>query len=122
MAKPIPQRLKKLESSDLLSIKDSNGDFLVVTKQETTHIIKEFIKNEVINSADDFSSKQRKAMEKRVEANLDKIEKSLIAFIDYKFDMLAEKACDMLITRKFNEEVLKKAEELITKKKLKGKF
>jgi len=123
MSKPIPQRLKKLESSDLLPIKDKNGDFLIVTKQETTNIIREFVKNEVLNFSDNFIDTQNKTFQKNVDSRMAYIEKSIDAFIEYKFNLLAEKVCDMLINRKFNEEVNRKVEEHINnKKKYKGKF
>jgi len=117
MSKPIPQRLKKLESSDLLPIKDKNGDFLIVTKQETTNIIREFVKNEVLNFSDNFIDTQNKTFQKNVDSRMAYIEKSIDAFIEYKFNLLAEKVCDMLINRKFNEEVNRKVEEHINNKK-----
>jgi hypothetical protein len=44
--KPIPQRLKKLESSDYMQVRDANGDILVVTKQETNAVIKQMLERE----------------------------------------------------------------------------
>ncbi len=125
--KPIPQRLKKLEASDLLSIKDSNGDFLVFTKQETAKVIKNFIYTELGEELNDISSNiasvEKKKLEKIVNKKLLEVEASIDAFIAYKFDLLAEKVCEMLINRKFNEEVDKKAEELLRQKKEeRGKF
>lgn len=122
--KPLPQRLKKLENSDLLSIKDSNGDFLVVTKQETTKVIKDFIEAQFSNELDEMSrniaTSEKRKLEKIVTDRLNDIEKNIDAFIEYKFTLLSEKICDMLITRKFGEEVNKKADELLLKKR--GKF
>jgi hypothetical protein len=132
--KPITQRLKKLESSDLLSLKDSNGDFLVFTKQETTRVIREFIQAEFeeelkqisINLGSSEKSKIEKKVKetlKRIEDSADEkiknIEASIDAFIQYKFDLLSEKVCDLLINRKFEEEVNKKVEERLKKR---GKF
>ena len=117
----LPQRLKRLESSDVLSIKDSNGDFLVVTKQETANVIREFIRNEVINISDGFSENQKKEINKRIDENFRTIEKSVDSFIEHRFNLLAEKVCDMLITRKFTEEVAKKVDSLLNKKQ-RGKF
>jgi hypothetical protein len=122
--KPLPQRLKKLENSDLLSIKDSNGDFLVVTKQETTKVIKDFIEAQFSNELDEMSrniaTSEKRKLEKIVTDRLNDIEKNIDAFIEHKFTLLSEKICDMLITRKFGEEVNKKAEELLLKKR--GQF
>lgn len=124
--KPLPQRLKRLESSDLLSIKDSNGDFLVVTKQETAKVIKDFIYlnfgeelNEISNN---IGSVEKKKLEKIVNQRLDVVEKSIDAFIEYKFTQLAEKVCEMLINRKFLEEVNNRAEKLLEEKFKKGNF
>ena len=57
-----------------------------------------------------------------VETRISQIEKDADAFIGLKIDEMAEKICDMLITRKFKEEVEKKAEELLIQKQIKGKF
>lgn len=121
MSKPIPQRLKRLESSDLIPMKDSNGDFLVVTKQETTKVIHDLVKAEIMNAGDDFIHNQRKELEAYISKRFTHIEKSIDAFIEHKFDTLAEKVCDMLITRKFTEEVNKKVNEKINKK-INGRF
>jgi hypothetical protein len=128
-----PESLKRLEASDLLTIKDKNDDYLLVTKQETAKIIRDFISEEIGNIPDDISEKHKKELlyeinkkmsfvEKTIKDRLNELEKELSAFIDFKFDTLAEKACDMLLTRKFMEEVDKKAEEKLIKKQAKGKF
>jgi hypothetical protein len=120
--KPIPQRLKKLESSDYMQVRDANGDILVVTKQETNAVIKQMLEREY----NLLSEKTIKRLEKKlfdlVETRISQIEKDADAFIGLKIDEMAEKICDMLITRKFKEEVEKKAEELLIQKQIKGKF
>ena len=72
--KPIPQRLKKLEASDLLSIKDSNGDFLVFTKQETAKVIKNFIYTELGEELNDISSNIASVEKKKLEKIVNKKE------------------------------------------------
>ena len=131
--KSLPQRLKRLEASDLLPMKDSNGDFLVVTKQETRAIIEEFIRNEIINVGDDYIENSRMKFkqlvdskiplfEKMVNDRISLFEKSVDAFISHKFDLLAEKICETLISRQFNEEVERVAERKLKEKRFKGKF
>lgn len=128
-----PKRLKRLESSDILPIKDANGDFLVVTKQETANVIRDFIYSELENHIDDVNNKfktisenignkEKKQLTIAVNDKFTEIEKSIDAYIQYKFDELAEKVCDLLITRKFNEEVQKKVEERLLKKQMGNKF
>lgn len=130
---PVPRRLKKLESSDLLSIKDSKGDFLLVTKQETAMVIREFMKNEVINIGDDIIENEKKVLIKRIDEGVKKInfdvdaylanvEKTIDDFISHKIDVITEKVCTLLINKKFSEEVDKAAEKKILQMKLKGKF
>jgi hypothetical protein len=128
-----PSSLKRLEKKDLLSIKDSNDDVYVVTKQETANVIREFVKNEMDNLSDELSESRKKKLIKEVNDKMGNVEdvlnkrlaeitKELAAFIDYKFDELAERACDMLITRKFLEEVDKRAEQKLLEKQARGKF
>ena len=119
-------RLKRLDATDLLKIPTDGDDYLVVTKQEVANIIRKFIQNEIGNLPDEIAKNHKDELIKHINNKVAIIEKELSAFIDYKFDMLAEKACDILISRKFNEQVDKRvqerAEQLITKKNLKGKF
>ena len=119
-------RLKRLDATDLLKVPTENDDYLVVTKQEVANIIRKFIQNEIGNLPDEISKTHRDDLLKSINQKISIIEKELSAFIDYKFDALAEKACDMLISRKFNEEVerrvLERTEYLLTEKQKKGKF
>ena len=120
-------RLKRLDATDLLTIPNENGDHLVVTKQEVANIIKKFIQNEIGNLPDEISKTHKDELIKHINQKISIIEKELSVFIDYKFDALAEKACEMLISRKFTEEVesrvQQRAEKLINEKILKkGKF
>lgn len=128
-----PRPLKRLESSDLLTIKDENEDYYVVTKQETAKVIRDFITSEIGNIPDEISQKHKQrlldeidkkmsAIEKVVSDRLNDMEKEIAAFIDFKFDKLAEKASELLINRKFMEEVNKKAEQKLLEKQAKGKF
>jgi hypothetical protein len=112
--------LRRLEQSDILSI-DANNTILT-TKIEMRNFIREFVKSEVANFPDNFLLNQKSELQTLIEQKFLVIEKSIDAFIEYKFDKLSEKICEILITRKFNEEVEKKAQELITKKQAKGKF
>jgi hypothetical protein len=120
-------RLKRLDATDLLTIPNETGDLLVVTKQEVANIIRKFIQNEIGNLPDEISKTHKDELIKHINQKISIIEKELSAFIDYKFDALAEKACEMLISRKFTEEVesrvQERAEKLINQKILKkGKF
>lgn len=119
-------RLKRLDATDLLKLPTENDDYLVVTKQEVANIIRKFINNEIGNLPDEIAKNHKDELIKHINQKVSIIEKELAAFVDYKFDMLAERVCDMLISRKFNEEVDKrvqdKAESLILEKQKKGKF
>jgi len=120
--KPIPQRLKRLEASDYIQIRDANGDILVVTKQETRSVIHEMLEHEYKLLSHRVIKKIEDDLTKQIEENFKTFEKDAESFINYKIDQTAEKICDMLITRKFKEEVEKRAEELLTQKQIKGKF
>lgn len=119
-------RLKRLDATDLLTVPTEDGDHLVVTKQEVANILKKFIESEVGNLPDEITKNHKEELIKHINQKMSMIEKELSAFIEYKFDTLAEKACDMLISRKFNEEVERraefKAEQLAIKKIQKGTF
>ena len=121
-----PRRLKRLDQTDLLTVEDKNGDYLVVTKQEVTKIIREFITSEIGNLPDEISERHKKDLSLRVNNKMLDLEKELLAFINYKFDSVAEKACEMLLNRKFNEEIDKrveiKVEQLLLEKQKKGRF
>lgn len=120
--KPIPQRLKRLEASDYIQIRDANGDILVVTKQETRSVIHEMLEHEYKLLSQRVIKKIEDDLTKQIEENFKTFEKDAESFINYKIDQTAEKICDMLITRKFKEEVEKRAEELLRQKQIKGKF
>ena len=119
-------RLKRLDATDLMVLPTEDENRLVVTKQEVVNILRQFIQNEIGNLPDEITKTHKDELIKNINQKMSVIEKELSAFIDYKFDMLAEKACEMLINRKFNEEVNKRvnerAEELIRIKKSKGNF
>lgn len=119
-------RLKRLDATDLLKVPTENDDYLVVTKQEVANIIRKFIQNEIGNLPDEISKSHKEELVKDINKKISVIEKELSAFIDYKFDMLAEKACELLISRKFNEEIEKRVQEraeyLLNEKLKKGKF
>ena len=121
--KPIPQRLKKLESSDYIKIHDTNDDILVVTKQETKLVIKEMLEREYGLLSKRSLNKMEENITKLVEEKISTFEKDAESFINHRIDQMAEKICDMLIMRKFKEEVEKRAKELIIiKEKIKGNF
>lgn len=120
--KPIPRRLKRLESTDYMQINDSNGDILVVTKQETKAVIREMLEDEYNLLFKRSIKKLETNITQFVENNISSFEKDAEAFINHKIDQAAEKICDMLVMRKFKDEVEKRAEELLLKKQAKGKF
>jgi len=95
----LPRKLKKLEPSDILTVKDNNDDLYVVTKQEVARVIREFITNEIGNLPDEISERHKKDLASKIGNKMAILEKDLIAFIDYKFDTIAEKACEMLLIR-----------------------
>lgn len=120
--KPVPQRLKRLEATDYMQVNDANGDILVVTKQETNAIIRGMLEHEYELLSKRVIQNVENRLTKLIDSRFSQFEKESEAFINFKIDQMAEKICDMLITRKFKEEVEKKAEELILKKQAKGKF
>jgi hypothetical protein len=121
-----PRTLKRLENSDLITLKDELDNLYVVTKQETSKVIRDYVANEIGNLPDKISERHKKDLQSALDQKMKVLEKELVAFIDYKFDTIAEKACEMLINRKFIEEVNKrvdeKVEKLLLEKQKKGKF
>lgn len=120
------ERLKRLDATDLISIPKDNNTYFAVTKEEVRSILKKYIKEEVDNIPEIISENHKNNLIKLVEQKISIIEKELDAFIEHKFNLLAEKTCELLLNRKFNEEVAKKAEEraeqLLSQKLKKGKF
>jgi hypothetical protein len=121
-----PRSLKRLENSDLITLKDELDNLYVVTKQETSKVIRDYVANEIGNLPDEISGRHKKDLQSALDQKMRTLEKELVAFIDYKFDTIAEKACEMLINRKFIEEVNKrvdeKIEKLLLEKQKKGRF
>ncbi len=114
--KPLPRRLKKADSGDYLPIENNNGDILLVTKQETILVIREFIRAEIGNlREDDTLILERKRIENILVDKIHRLEKELEAYVNYKFDTIAEQLCEKLLTRKFNEEVQKRVDEKLEK-------
>lgn len=112
----IPRRLKSLSSDDILPLKDANGDYLVVTKQEVAYNIRELLRNEMNFFIDEEIDNRKREYKAISDKKIKEIEKSIDAMISFKFDLLAEKICDALITRKFNEEVERRVNLLLEKK------
>ena len=123
-------KLKRLEESDILRI-DFNDQSLIITKQETGNIVRGFLQAEFNNEITSLKEHFFKVTEEiinndnlkqNVNNKMCEIEKSIDSYIEYKFDQLAQKISEHLLSRAFNEEVERKVNELIEKKKLKGKF
>jgi len=111
-----PRRLRTVAEGDLINIKDKDDNFLVITKIETKNVIREFIKDEFDFLTNKVVVNQSKEIEKGVNRRIEGIEKSVSAYIDYKFDKLSEKICELLLNRKFNEEVERKVKERLNKR------
>lgn len=128
--KPAPARLKRLEESDYITIKGEQKDITVVTKQETRSVIKELIEKEcgpaLIKATTNILSTFDTMIESNIKPEMNEkfstMQKDVVAYIDFKIDILSQKICEMLITRKFNEEVDKRVNEKLEKLKTKGKF
>ena len=128
--KPAPARLKRLEESDYITIKGEQKEITVVTKQETRSVIKELIEKEcgpaLIKATTNILSTFDTMIESNIKPEMNEkfstMQKDVVAYIDFKIDILSQKICDMLITRKFNEEVDKRVNEKFEKLKTKGKF
>lgn len=130
-AKVIPRNLKKLEPSDIMRIELENDDCIVVTKQETAKVIRDLLQQEVgnlnehelvIHAKNEIESKLENLSEilKTHTLNkLAKVEKDINAYIDFKIDITAQKLAESLLSRKFNEEVDKRVNEIIEVAKLK---
>jgi hypothetical protein len=116
MAKEIPRRFKRLEETDYMKVNDLNGDVLVVTKQETRSVIKEMLEYEYELLSRRAIQNVNVRLTEFIDEKFNLFQKDAEAFINHKIDQMAEKICNALITRKFNEEVEKKAEELLLKK------
>lgn len=128
--KPTPARLKRLEESDYITIKGEQKDITVVTKQETRSVIKELIEKEcgpaLIKANSNIISTFDTMIDNNIKSELNEkfsvMQRDVVAYIDFKIDILSQKICDMLITRKFNEEVDKRVNEKMEKLKTNGKF
>jgi len=126
--KPIPQRLRSLNSAELVPLQDSNGDYLVITKQETNEIIKELIevhseihlKKAITNVSKKFDDFVAREINPLISKEIQTLQKEVAAYLEFRIDNLANNICETLITKKFNEEVERRVSEKI--KEIKGKF
>lgn len=112
--------LRGVVSGDMITLEDKNGDAFVVTKAETQDIVCGYIKREFRKLESDLLNEEYKKLEGTVLEHMKEIEKSIDAFIEYKFDKLAEKVCEMLLARNFKEEIDRKIQEKLNKPK--GRF
>jgi hypothetical protein len=127
--KPLPANLKKNEPSDYITINGANKEVTVISKQETKLIINELIMKECESSLKkatrDLLLTYDKMIDENIKPDLDEkflhLQKEVVAYIDFKLDILSQKICDLLITRKLNEEVDKKVSEKLQQAR-KGKF
>jgi len=104
---------------DVLEIRGPNNDVFLVTKSEADNVIDEYINsrfkvwlkaelNKVESDTVPIVANRMKDMEGR-----------LLAYIEHRFDSMAQSILEKVITRRFNEEV----EARVTKKlKAGGKF
>lgn len=130
-AKNTPRRLKKLTDDDILRIDLEDDNCLVVTKQETAKVIRDLLDAEVGNLNDyqlvlDAKKEIDKQLEKLSDTlktytvnKLAKVEKDINAYIDFRIDATAQKLAESLLSKKFNEEVDKRVNDIIEKAKLK---
>ena len=126
--KPIPQRLRSLNKSELIPLQDANGDYLVITKQETNNIIKELIevhseihlKKSIASVSKKFDEFVAREINPLISKEVQTLQKEVSAYLEYRIDNLANSICESLITKKFNEEVERRVSEKI--KEIKGKF
>lgn len=114
-----PRRLRSLIDGDLINLNDSVGQTLLLTKIETKSIVKEYIESEFDALLHQKVNNTLKEIGGNADKRIEEIEKSVSAYIDYKFDKLSEKICELLLHRKFNEEVERKVKERLNKR---GKF
>lgn len=145
-----PRRLKRLDETDFYSLEDENGNIVLVTKQETANVIRQHIQDEVskldeyyiANQLDkiqedfnDVAFELKKELEHQISSGLARIksdidqkmgelEASVGKYLDYKFDLVAEKMCEKILSKEINQEVEKrlaaKLEEIRLKKSAKG--
>lgn len=129
--KVTPRSLKKLTEDDILRIELENEDCLVVTKQETAKVIRDLLNQEVGNlndyqlvldakkQIDENLNKLSETLKTYTVNKLAKVEKDINAYIDFRIDTTAQKLTEALLSRKFNEEIDKRVNDIIEKAKLK---
>lgn len=101
-----------------LKLRTENHGIVVLTKDETKECLKELLEE----TLDLKSSESINDIKKQLEDNVSKafwvIDEQLTVFVNNKIDVLTEKVVDMLLTRKFNEEVEKRVKEELQKKEV----
>lgn len=111
--------IKKQDYINSFKLIKSDGGDVKIQEKEANHIIEAIMKTHVL----EFFNKLIYEHEEKNKKNLDKIfqdiEGRLLTYIDFKTTKMCETICEAIITRKFNEEVEKKAKELLLKR---GKF
>lgn len=127
----LPRNLKRLDESDLFTIKDEYGDNIAVaTKQEAASIVHSFVKQQMKDMGEEFwndeklnfslkAKENKDALEKMINDKIARMEKEIGAFIEHKFDLVVEKMCEDLLSRKVKEEINRRVEEALEQIKLK---
>ena len=117
--KNIPEKFKGNNGVSYVRLVNEDDEVHILTEQETRSIIKEMIYKEIDFHSSEVIEKFKEKSEENLSAGFWHVDEELNKFINRKFDALSDKIVDMLITRKFNEEVEKRVNE---KLKQKGKF
>lgn len=114
-----PRSLKKLHETDLIQLPDHEGNLLVVTKQETAKVIREYVDAEIGKLKHAYIADQFQKLEDFVGKEIEKLGGDTMKYLDYRLDQLAEKIAERLATRAFNSEVEKRVAERLAEEKLK---
>lgn len=120
--------LKRLEKKDFMSFFDSDENPIIITKQETRSVVREYIDNEFARLISELTSYENPVINELLtktlvefDEKLVSIEKQIGAYIDHRIDNMVEVMVERLINRKFEEEVNRRVERELKRKKG-GKF
>lgn len=101
---------------ETLSLTSSDGRQILVTTKEAKEEIKDYIHKELNSFTTEVIFNKEQELKQELETRFNKMERLLLALLDHKWDQLAEKIVDKLITRKFNEEVERRVTEKLNNK------
>jgi hypothetical protein len=93
------------QRSDAVKIVGDNGDIVLMSQQEADKIIDELMSARFDRWIDNVFNTDEHDHKVYIEQRMSDMEQRMIAYLEHKFDEVAQSVLERVIMRKFNEEV-----------------